>query len=374
MSLPSSGHGNPAYTCKDATRSLHRNSVPPVSNMVASLLLRGTSSSTPASNQQSPTFVNSQARAQPSILQPKLHLSQAPSKPPLSPKFHHPSSTLHSPLHSPLPLSPTPHTPPTSSPTLHPLPTPPSHHGLEFASSSVRNPHAGEDCKLSTETSLANRVQVSVQLEPLSISSSAISSDRLLTHSSSYVSHQEKVPELSSRQNGRSDVPDIYIDAMTATSPSSGDNSNHSKRRGHFRHSSLGGNIPHKKLSHSRNRSLGSINTTLSFPLNSDQGSRSNLSVMSNASIIGSQLSVCSHGSLPPKAPDPDNGYDFAQHFNLFSQYTSNLALECYVGEEGSEKKRLAPPPVWCMAFWKGVVAVGCGNGQVEVSLLWLWL
>lgn len=80
--------------------------------------------------------------------------------------------------------------------------------------------------------------------------------------------------------------------------------------------------------------------------------------------------------SHPLKTPNEEKGYDFAQHFNLFSQYTSNMALEyCVggrmceedVGERGEELVSL-PPPVWCMAVRNKVIALGCGDGKVEVS------
>lgn len=88
---------------------------------------------------------------------------------------------------------------------------------------------------------------------------------------------------------------------------------------------------------------------------------------MSNA---GSEISAASSfltASQLTRLPDPDKGYDFAKHFNVFSQYTSNMALEFCVDEKGSENHGPVVPPVWCMAFWNRVVAVGCGNGQLEV-------
>lgn len=154
----------------------------------------------------------------------------------------------------------------------------------------------------------------------------------------------------------------------------------HMQRLGHSRHLSLGGQNGagvgrQKRPTHARNRSLGSIppSSSQALPLStlhSTQGSCSNLSMMSNASICGSELSAGSNFLTPSqlcKLPDPDKGYDFAQHFNLFSQYTSNMALELCVSERGSEERLPTVPPVWCMAFWNRVVAVGCSNGQVEV-------
>ena len=177
--------------------------------------------------------------------------------------------------------------------------------------------------------------------------------------------------------SGKSQIPNITV-GMANGAKSKDTNASRLRRMGHVRHSSLGQNIPCQKQqqrpTHSRNRSLGSINPSHIQPmstLNSAQGSCSNLSLMSNASICGSELSTGSNflkSSQLTKIPDPDNGYDFTQHFNLFSQYTSNMALEYCVSGRGSEERAPVVPPVWCMGFWNRVVAVGCSNGQVEVS------
>lgn len=181
---------------------------------------------------------------------------------------------------------------------------------------------------------------------------------------------------------GKSQIPDIKVDSAgnaKLTAPISKDAVSCMRHKGHVRHSSLGQNFPRQQQrpTHSRNRSLDSINPNHIQPmstLNSTKGSCSNLSLMSNASICGSELSTGSNflkTSQLTKIPDPNNGYDFAQHFNLFSQYTSNMALEYCVSGRGSEERGPVVPPVWCMGFWNRVVAVGCSNGQVEVSSIY---
>lgn len=72
----------------------------------------------------------------------------------------------------------------------------------------------------------------------------------------------------------------------------------------------------------------------------------------------------------PASPPNPEKGYDFAKHFNLFSPFTSNMALEyCQQREGPREPPECSAPPVWCMDVWDSFVAVGCGNGQIEVSV-----
>ena len=72
-----------------------------------------------------------------------------------------------------------------------------------------------------------------------------------------------------------------------------------------------------------------------------------------------------------PPPPDPEKGYDFAKHFDLFSPFTSNMALEYCRKEvdEGSKITETPPPAIWSMDVWKNSIAVGCGNGQIEVGV-----
>ena len=185
-------------------------------------------------------------------------------------------------------------------------------------------------------------------------------------------------------------MPQIQIDSLTSTlvtsstrtKPTAAINEGGSssplrrKRMGHCRHLSLGNNIPRQRPTHARNRSLGSVNFNHILPpstLSSRHESLGNLSVLSHASSkTGSRISLTS-GFLSeaqvPQTPDPENGYDFVQHFNLFSQYTSNMALEYYTARRENSTHQQTTPPVWCMDVWNRIVVVGCGNGQIEVGV-----
>ena len=188
----------------------------------------------------------------------------------------------------------------------------------------------------------------------------------------------------SSSRTGDS-LPSTLVTSSTGTKPTAAINEGGSssplrrKQMGHRRHLSLGNNISNQRPTHARNRSLGSVNFNHILPqstLSSRQESLGNLSHLSHAtSKSGSRLSLTS-GFLSeaqvPQTPDPENGYDFVQHFNLFSQYTSNMALEYYAKDtahrEGSTHQPTTPP-VWCMDVWHRIIVVGCGNGQIEVSI-----
>jgi hypothetical protein len=167
---------------------------------------------------------------------------------------------------------------------------------------------------------------------------------------------------------GRVVMRDAVVDVPTGSAEAV----NQMRRLGHSRHLSLGRNLkaPSQRPSHTRHRSLGSI-TSQALPfrtLNSAHGSCSNLSIMSNA---GSETAASSFltASQLTQLPDREKGYDFAKHFNVFSPYTSNMALEYCVSLQESETRGPFLPPVWCMAFSNRVVAVGCSNGQLEVRV-----
>ena len=196
-----------------------------------------------------------------------------------------------------------------------------------------------------------------------------------MSHSSSRTGDSNKVPKIQVDA-----LPSTLVTSSTRTQPTAAINDGGSpsplrrKRMGHCRHLSLGNNIPHQRPTHARNRSLGSVNFNHILPpstLSSHQGSLGNLSLLSHAtSKTGSRLSLTS-GFLSeaqvPQTPDPENGYDFVQHFNLFSQYTSNMALEYYTARREGSTHQPTTSPVWCMDVWNRIVVVGCGNGQIEV-------
>ena len=185
----------------------------------------------------------------------------------------------------------------------------------------------------------------------------------------------------SSSRTGDS-LPSTLVTSSTRTQPTAAINEGgpsssplRRKQMGHRRHLSLGNNISSQRPTHARNRSLGSVNFNHILPpstLSSRQESLGNLSILSHASSkTGSRLSLTS-GFLSeaqvPQTPDPENGYDFVQHFNLFSQYTSNMALEYYAARKEDPAHQPTTPPVWCMDVWNRIIVVGCGNGQIEVG------
>ena len=178
-------------------------------------------------------------------------------------------------------------------------------------------------------------------------------------------------------------IPSTLVTSSTRTKPTAAINEGGSssplrrKRMGHCRHLSLGNNIPRQRPTHARNRSLGSVNFNHILPpstISSRQESLGNLSLLSHASsMTGSRISLTSgfpsEAQVNPQTPDPENGYDFVQHFNLFSQYTSNMALEYYTARRESSTHPPTTPPVWCMDAWNRIIVVGCGNGQIEVGV-----
>ena len=137
---------------------------------------------------------------------------------------------------------------------------------------------------------------------------------------------------------------------------------------GHSRSSSLG-NVT-QRPTHSRNRSLGSIpwsSHSLSRPLvtrNDSLGNLSNASTETAFSTTSGRL----FDNQPSQEPNPQEGYDFSRHFNLFSQFTSNMALQ-YCTQTSEDVPQCKAPAVWCMDVGNKVIAVGCGNGQVEVGV-----
>ena len=156
------------------------------------------------------------------------------------------------------------------------------------------------------------------------------------------------------------------------------------------------GRQPRSRPGHSDNSSLTSV-CRPSHSRNSSYGNISlgNLSLMSNvSSVSGSAISLNStfvfdkSTSQPPPSQaegtnfdktaaqpqsDQTEGYNFARYFNLFSPFTSNMALQynCVQRTDDSPPECSAPP-IWCMSCWNQVIAVGCGNGQLEVGVVWI--
>ena len=120
---------------------------------------------------------------------------------------------------------------------------------------------------------------------------------------------------------------------------------------------------PTRRQTHSRNLSTSCVpgkDSRHNLLSNTPELSRSSVSINTKFSSATKPL--------PP--PNPGMGYDYAKHFNLFSPFTSNMALEyCRREDEGSKVAETPPPPVWCMDVWNKCIAVGCGNGQIEVGV-----
>jgi len=89
-----------------------------------------------------------------------------------------------------------------------------------------------------------------------------------------------------------------------------------------------------------------------------------NTSLMSANSI----LSIDS-GSI---ASSHDGGYNYSQHFDISSPYTSSLALKYGPAERVSSRVR--SPTVWSMDVAHRLIALGCNDGSIEVGLYQLVL
>ncbi len=131
--------------------------------------------------------------------------------------------------------------------------------------------------------------------------------------------------------------------------------------------------LPPPRTSHSRSSSLGKISRTT----HSRNRSHGNISLgdmsvgTSTSSLPEAVVSANSAFVVEPSAnqsPEANGGYNFSRHFNVFSQFTSNMALE-FCGELAEEGPEIAAPPVWCMEVWNNIIALGCGNGQIEVGV-----
>ena len=96
-------------------------------------------------------------------------------------------------------------------------------------------------------------------------------------------------------------------------------------------------------------------------------GSRHSADSVSNNSAGGWSVSSFDTANEAETLAQPASGFDYRSHFSLFSRYTSQLALE-YCPPLGGDIETCSVPPVWCLDYRNGIVAVGCGNGQIEVK------
>ena len=90
-------------------------------------------------------------------------------------------------------------------------------------------------------------------------------------------------------------------------------------------------------------------------------------SIYSRQSAESASLSSYDTAELSPlPVEDKEAGFNYKEHFSFFSQFTANLALEHSQG--CSEDQPLCQAaPIWCMDVRNGTIAIGCGNGQIEV-------
>ena len=70
-----------------------------------------------------------------------------------------------------------------------------------------------------------------------------------------------------------------------------------------------------------------------------------------------------------PVQDKEEAGFNYKEYFSFYSQFTANLALEH--GQSSPEDQPLCQAaPIWCMDVRNGTIAIGCGNGQIEVHIL----
>lgn len=159
---------------------------------------------------------------------------------------------------------------------------------------------------------------------------------------------------------------------MATSHPSHTPHTPHHYHRGHTRSKSLGPfpAAPSRNTTH-----VPPTHTTLVGGASQSVGGVRVHDITTTPELSKSSVSLSSKFNSSSKAPppNPDKGYDFAKHFNLFSPYTSSMALE-YCQKEGEglgvEVHETPPPAVWCMDVWNNSIAVGCGNGQIEVGVV----
>ena len=112
---------------------------------------------------------------------------------------------------------------------------------------------------------------------------------------------------------------------------------------------------------HRRSRSTGGAAlTTRPFDTASVDSRLSAETVWSQSSYGTAEAS-----SLPGREGE---GFNYQEHFSFFSPFTTNLALE-HIHGPTEDPYQCSAAPLWCMDVRNGNVAIGCGNGQIEVPL-----
>lgn len=85
-----------------------------------------------------------------------------------------------------------------------------------------------------------------------------------------------------------------------------------------------------------------------------------------NVSMVSANSVVSVASELNGSIASQEGGYNYTQHFDILSPYTSTLALK-YSGTNDKSSKA-QPPAVWSMDVANRLIALGCNNGSVEVS------
>ena len=131
-------------------------------------------------------------------------------------------------------------------------------------------------------------------------------------------------------------------------------------------------NVSNTSLTDVRQRSTTSLNVTSPLKQRTNgtyfrtKSETSLTSYGDNTSLksVNSILSLDS-GSI---ASSHDGGYNYSQHFDISSPYTSSLALK--YGPAEQMPSRVRPPTVWSMDVAHRLIALGCNDGSIEVSVM----
>ena len=220
-----------------------------------------------------------------------------------------------------------------------------------------------EDPSITTPTSLATPTIMTTSVE-------------LTAKGGVATSNAAQAPPISPPTNNDTG-PQATIDQSSDSRQGSTTNTNSTSALSSLRH----------KRSHSMDFSFQSSLQRPSLDSSVSYGSQWSVESISLLSENPSELSYETAYTAPlsPAHPPGETSgcFQFKSHFSMFSQYTSNLALEYNTGDEGKgdEVSLLSDqclsslaPPIWCLDVLNGTAAIGCGNGQIEVKIIQLLL
>lgn len=86
-----------------------------------------------------------------------------------------------------------------------------------------------------------------------------------------------------------------------------------------------------------------------------------------NISLVSANSFISVASELNGSVASQEGGYNYTQHFDILSPYTSTLALK--YSNTNSKLSKAQPPAVWSMDAANRLIALGCNNGSVEVSI-----